>query len=136
MGGPSQFRVSMFAAMLATIALGVCKAVKFSDDNREAWFKYMETQFHDENVPVGQQVSYAIGTGLTDIPELKGVMEERVAAVEQVASDGDELNSGGVTWEWFKDETTRISGESPTDLFLYSASSTSSSHAETSKARK
>lgn len=109
----TQTYCSMLAAMLAIIWFGglQCQAVKFSDDNREAWFEYMETRFRDEHVPVSQRVSFAIEKGLADIPELQGVMEKRVAALEQVAGDGDELNSGGVTWEWFKDETTRLSGE-------------------------
>lgn len=100
--------------MLAIIAFSGCRAMKFEDDNRDAWFKDMEDRFRDENIPVDQQVSYAIGTGLADVPELQDVMEKRVAAVQHVASAGDEMSFGGATWEWFKDETTRISGENPT----------------------
>lgn len=110
----SQSGGSILPAMLAIIAFSECRAIKFEDENRDAWFKDMEDRFRDENIPGDQQVSYAIGTGLADVPELQDVMEKRVAAVQQVASAGDGMSFGGATWEWFKDETTRISGGNPT----------------------
>lgn len=109
---------SVSAALLAGFGVGCYKVVQFSDDNRELWFKYMQAQFWDEHVPVDQEVLYAIETGLADISELQSVMRERVTMVERAASDGSGSSSGGATWEWFKNETTRISGENPNDLYL------------------
>ncbi|KAJ3714614.1 hypothetical protein DFJ43DRAFT_1215065 [Lentinula guzmanii] len=108
--------LSLASTALTASSLG---AVQFHDNDREAWFTFMERKFEEGSIPPESWTSYAIQEGLNSSPELQSVMNDRLNQYLRLSSQvpvstgavADDSLFGTASWPWegFKDDISRIS---------------------------
>ncbi|KAJ3993765.1 hypothetical protein F5050DRAFT_1810232 [Lentinula boryana] len=107
--------------LLASTALTASslEAVQFHDNDREAWFTFMENKFEEGSIPPESWTSYAIQEGLNSSPELQSVMNDSLNQYLRLSSKlpvstgaiANDSLFGTASWPWegFKDDISQIS---------------------------
>ncbi|KAJ3787741.1 hypothetical protein GGU10DRAFT_414998 [Lentinula aff. detonsa] len=117
---PSLLILPLFLSLASTALIASSLgAVQFHDNDREAWFTFMERKFEEGSIPPESWTSYAIQEGLNSSPELQSVMNDRLNQYLRLSSQvpvstgavADVSLFGTASWPWegFKDDISRIS---------------------------